>query len=55
MVIWIFVLIKIKKLYKKELQNLILQLFLFFRGHERIRTAVAGFADQSLATRPRDH
>ena len=25
------------------------------RGHERIRTAVAGFADQSLATRPRDH
>lgn len=26
-----------------------------FRGHERIRTAVAGFADQSLAARPRDH
>ena len=28
---------------------------LLFRGHERIRTAVAGFADQSLAARPRDH
>lgn len=28
---------------------------LIIRGHERIRTAVAGFADQSLTTRPRDH
>ena len=25
------------------------------RGHERIRTAVTGFADRGLATRPRDH
>jgi hypothetical protein len=27
---------------------------LIFRGHERIRTAVTGFADRGLATRPRD-
>ncbi len=26
-----------------------------FRGVERIRTAVVGFADPSLATRPRHH
>lgn len=26
-----------------------------FRGRERIRTAVEGFADLCLATRPRDH
>lgn len=25
------------------------------RGHERIRTAVRGFADLCLAARPRDH
>jgi hypothetical protein len=27
----------------------------FFRGPERIRTAVQGFADLCLATRPQDH
>lgn len=27
----------------------------FRRGRERIRTAVRGFADLCLATRPRDH
>ena len=27
----------------------------FLRGPERIRTAVGGFADLSLATRPQDH
>jgi hypothetical protein len=26
-----------------------------FRGSERIRTAVDGFADRCLATRPRNH
>ncbi len=26
----------------------------FFGGHGRIRTAVRGFADRCLATRPRD-
>jgi hypothetical protein len=30
-------------------------MLLIFRGHERIRTAVTGFADRGLATRPRDH
>ena len=30
------------------------QVFLFFGGLERIRTAVHGFADRCLATRPRD-
>ena len=28
--------------------------FLFIGGHERIRTAVRGFADRCLAARPRD-
>ena len=28
---------------------------LFYGGRERIRTAVQGFADLCLATRPRDH
>ena len=31
------------------------KIFVRFRGLERIRTAVDGFADHCLATRPRDH
>ncbi len=30
-------------------------LFAFFRGPERIRTAVEAFAELCLATRPQDH
>lgn len=46
-------------LYKNKTSNLLrfipLYKLLILRGTERIRTAVRGFADHRLATRPRYH
>ena len=40
--------------YLKNKKDQQFQKLLILRGHERIRTAVTGFADRGLATRPRD-
>jgi hypothetical protein len=47
--------VRILMFSKKKSQLVTSRLFTFFRGPERIRTAVGAFAELSLATRPRDH